>query len=264
MYDTSSSSRLAEMLTKADLHWHTHRDKKQSTAAPAALTIAISRESGAGGTLVARELGALLNWPVYDHELLEFIATELGVQTRILEGVDERGKNWLAECLESLSSSTGVSQSAYVHRLVGTVLSLAAHGACIIVGRGAAHFLRGDSTLRVRLIGPRQERIAAKRRRLGITEEEAARQVDATDRERTCFVKDHFHKDPADPGNYDLILNSTKFSIRQCAELIIKALRLSQEHSLNKASLPYSAVQTPPQVRVNVPIDADLREPSAK
>ncbi|MGE5388460.1 MAG: hypothetical protein ACM3NE_06195, partial [Hyphomicrobiales bacterium] len=35
---------------------------------PPSFTIALSREAGSGGTLVAREIGRRLNWPVYDRE----------------------------------------------------------------------------------------------------------------------------------------------------------------------------------------------------
>ena len=50
------------------------------------------------------------------------------------------------------------------------------------------------------------------------------------DRERNQFVKEHFHKDPNDPCNYDLILNSARFSAVACADLIAAALRGFQEH----------------------------------
>jgi len=59
--------------------------------------------------------------------------------------------------------------------------------------------------------------------------EEAARRVRDTDRERAAFVKDHFQKDARDPDNYDLIVNSSRFSTAACADLIVEALRRVQE-----------------------------------
>ena len=80
----------------------------------------------------------------------------------------------------------------------------------VIVGRGAAQILPAARTFRVRLLAPQKERIAVIRRQLALPEEEAARWVERTDRDRTWFVREHFSKDPSDPGNYDLILNTGK------------------------------------------------------
>ena len=70
-----------------------------SPSAPKAtpFTIALSREAGALGTSVAHELSKRLNWPVYDHELLEELAKDLGVGTRLLEEADEKPASWLQE-----------------------------------------------------------------------------------------------------------------------------------------------------------------------
>lgn len=44
-----------------------------------------------------------------------------------------------------------------------------------------------------------------------------------------CFyqaIKDHFHKDPADPDQYDLLLGAFRFPTAQCAELTATALQM--------------------------------------
>ena len=131
--------------------------------------------------------------------------------------------------MEAFSSVPAVTESAFVRRLIETVLSLAAHGQCVIVGRGAAHILPPPTTLRVRLVGTREDRIAATSRRLKISLAEAARWDETTDKQRSRFVKDHFYKDPADPDQYDLVLNASRFTVEQCADLIVAALRCEQE-----------------------------------
>src|SRR2546430_199101 len=80
----------------------------------------------------------------------------------------------------------------------------------VIVGRGAAHMLPRATTLRIRLVGTREDRIAATSSRLKISLAEAARWVETTDKQRSRFVKDHFYKDPADPDQYDLVLNASR------------------------------------------------------
>jgi len=56
----------------------------------------------------------------------------------------------------------------------------------------------------------------------------AAERVRELDRERTRFVRDHVLKDPEDPRQYDLVLNTSHFSVTACADLITDALRQRQ------------------------------------
>ena len=192
---------------------------------PAACTIAISREAGALGSSVGQELATRLGWRLYDQELLDQLAAEMGLQPSLLNGVDERPMSWVRDLLESFSTQPGASTASYSHRLIEKLGALAARGKCIIVGRGAPHILPASSTLRVRLVAPRAFRIAAIQRLRGVTAEEAERWMDATDRERVRFVKEWPGKDPTDPGLYDLVLNVSRFTVPQAAGVIIDALR---------------------------------------
>jgi cytidylate kinase len=229
----SSSERLAEAMKRARSQWQARRKAdalswfEPSPIAPA-WTIALSREAGANGSRVARAVGERLGWLVYDRELLELVAGEMGVRASLLEGVDERRKHWLHECLEGFSSAHAVSASGYVRHLLETLLSLAAHGECVLVGRGAAQVLPPATTLRVRLVGPVEERVTAIRQRFGISPEEAGRWVEKTDGERTRFVREHFRKDPTDPRLYDLVLCASRFSVGECAGLIVEAVHQLQ------------------------------------
>jgi Cytidylate kinase-like family len=63
--------------------------RRPSVPPQPSFTIALSREAGSGGKLIAREVGRRLNWPVYDYELLDHLATELQVDVDQLESVDE-------------------------------------------------------------------------------------------------------------------------------------------------------------------------------
>ena len=143
----------------------------------------------------------------------------------MLEGLDERRANWLQESLAGfVTSAPTVDSGAYVHHLVETLFSLAAQGECVILGRGAAEVLPATTTLRVRLVGPLKDRIATIQQRLGVKREEAARRVAQTDHDRTQFVVCNFHTDPADPCNYDLVLNSARLGVEACADIIVETL----------------------------------------
>jgi cytidylate kinase len=235
MHLQQSAPKVAEALVRATQHWHGRPQEagvRASSPTPVpAFTIALSREVGARGTTVAREVGQRLNWAVYDHELVEHIAREMKLRARLLESVDERSLSWLEECLEALASGPLVSESGYVRHLVQTLLSLATHGECVIVGRGAAMILPADTTLRVRMVAALDDRAAVMSEELGIAREEALRRVLTSDRERIQFVKDHFQKDPTLNQHYDLILNSSRFTVAECADLIVAALQCLQRRA---------------------------------
>jgi cytidylate kinase len=224
-----------QMVDNAVRHWEARRQaaRQQGPALKSgrALTIALSREVGTLGTAAAQEVGRRLGWQVYDHELLERIAQEMGVRAALLESVDERQQGWLTESISALLTphfggkpSAVVCETVYVRRLIETILALGIHGECVIVGRGAAFILPRETTLRVRLVAPPKVRIAVLSRKLEISAKDAARQIRTTDRERHKFVKDHFFRDPAAPQNYDLVLNTARASTGAIATLIVAAL----------------------------------------
>jgi len=234
-----STDRVAGTLGRLCRHWEDRRKAEASrdiASRPQSLTIALSRQAGVQGTAIGHEVGARLGWPVYDHELLERIAQDLGVRTSLLESVDERRVGWLSEAFEAVLSVPYANESAYVHRLVKAVLALGSHGQCVVVGRGSAFILPAMSTLRVRLIAPPKDRIATLGERLGVPLNEAKRRLGALDRERNNFVQDHFLRNPVDPQYYDLILNVPRYGVAGCANLIVHALESLQDQGPDPGS----------------------------
>jgi len=192
------------------------------------LTIAVSRQPGSRGATIARQVGEMLGWSVYDRELLQQIAEQTGVRVKMLESMDERHGSWLRDSVESFLSLSRANDTLYLHHLIETIASLAAHGKCVIVGRGAAQFLPPATTLRVRIVGERNDRIEHFGKELGLSKEVATQQADQMERERVRFVREHFNKDPSDPMAHDLVLNSSRFSNEECAAMIAEAARKMQ------------------------------------
>src|SRR5512136_357187 len=71
----------------------------------AALTIAVSRESGARGGTIARRVGRKLGWQVFDQELLEFMAQEAAVNPGVLENSHGSHAEWIEARLQHLLKS---------------------------------------------------------------------------------------------------------------------------------------------------------------
>jgi cytidylate kinase len=187
--------------------------------------ITISRQAGALGNSVATAIGKQLNWPVYDREILEKIGEEMRRSPRHLETVDERPINWLEDCLSGFLNEHHVSADAYLKYLACTVRGLGSVGKCVIVGRGASYILPPATTLRIRLVASLEDRIKVIAGRLGLLEREAATWIEKTERQRIGFVKRYFGRDATDPHDYDLVLNMSRVSVEEAAELVIQMLR---------------------------------------
>ena len=225
MHTHEQATRVAQALSQSD-HYPLHLRPLEQ--APPSFTIALSREAGSGGAPVAAEIGRRLNWPVYDNDLLTQLAKDLRVDVHRLREIDERPGSRLVECLEAFASASTVSEVTYFRSLLRLMLTLAARGACVIVGRGATIALPPETTLRVRLVASRDDRIKAVAQELGMDRASATRFVDNRDRDRIRFIKDHFHKDLADPLLHDVTLNTSRFSVDECAAIAIESLARMQ------------------------------------
>jgi cytidylate kinase len=81
------------------------------------------------------------------------------------------------------------------------------------------------TTLHVRLISPLSERIAYLSQWLRLSQEEAAERVRLRDERRAAFLSTHFHRQPGDVQQYDMLLNSGTLGEDVCADLIVRAAR---------------------------------------
>ena len=187
------------------------------------LTVAISRELGAGGSEISQAIAERMGWPLYDRELVSQISDDTGIRSQLLEKLDEKNPSWLAECLEGFSEERNISGAGYAIRLRKILLALYYHGDCVILGRGAAQILPPEKTLRVRLVAPLGTRIERMSKILG-SQDDAVHMVTESDRDREAFVKRYFFKDPASSECYDLTLDTSRFSQEACVDIIATAI----------------------------------------
>jgi cytidylate kinase len=192
---------------------------------PAALTVAVSREAGSRGETIARRAGQKLGWEVYNQELLEYIAQEGAFRQGIAENVPPTAAQWAEHRLDLLQREENLSQHPSITDLARIILALGVQGEVILIGRGAGCLLPRDSTLNVRIVAPLADRIAYMSQWLRLTVPEAAEQVQIRDRQRAEFITTHFHRQPGDIYQYDLLLNSSLLGEDLCAELIAQAAR---------------------------------------
>jgi cytidylate kinase len=182
--------------------------------------ITIEREYGCGAPQIAEKLAARLNWQLWDQLLTQEIARLANCKLSAVEQQEERRDPLYRRLLKSfaLGSYEGnmgvypveMLDADSIHKFSERVVRHAAEsGNCVIVGRGAQHFLQDRrDTLRFFLYAPREEKI----RRLiteGNNQAHAEALVDTVDRERAAFIKNYFNTEWPNREVYHAMINTS-------------------------------------------------------
>jgi hypothetical protein len=186
--------------------------------------LAISREAGAGGSVIAEIVGRRLGWDVLGKELLDRIAKRFHSNRMMLDLVDETPSNWIYDVLGTWMDRNIIPHETYVVQLSRVVLAAAKHGPAVFVGRGAQFLLPREKGFVVRLVAPVQFRLENLMRLKGMTAAEAQRYLNEVDPHRLEFVRRFFHQHVSDPHMYDLVINTERLGLEGAAELILSAM----------------------------------------
>lgn len=186
------------------------------------MLITISRQFGAGGSLVAERAAAALGWKVVDNDFVARVAERAGISEAAVAEHDERApdfREWLVRALSraapELIAPTGqtapaeLEEATLVKVTEAVVADLAEEGRIVLVGRAAPAVLaRKEDALHVRVVAPRPDRIRAVMARHGLDPAAAQRLMDETDRNRERYHREYYDRDWADPTHYHLVLNT--------------------------------------------------------
>lgn len=225
----SSDSTIAAAVERQMRNWELSRlqrlaaEKTPEKRDEVAEFVTISRRVGSTGGLISQMLGKRLGWPVFDREILQHMAGDDDVRTRLYEKMDERDTSWIESALRWLLQGEFRKEDYFV-RLSETVLALARQGPAIFLGRGADLVLPRERGLRVRLIASEETRVAAYAQQHGLDEKAARAEMRRIDADREIFIRNHFDIDPDEPTRFDMLLNLDRFSTEDVLELIATAL----------------------------------------
>lgn len=191
---------------------------------PLATTLAISRETGARGATIGRRVAKKLGWQVYDQELLEFMAQEGSAGQNTQEAPDDVAA-WVEDRLQQLLREQSLSQHPSIISLARVILMLGAQGNAVLIGRGAGFLLPASHSLHVRVIAPLADRIAYLSQLMRLSVPDATEHIRQRDSRRAEFMSTHFHRQPDEIHQYDLLVNSSRLGEDETAELICQAVR---------------------------------------
>ena len=177
--------------------------------------ITITREYGAGGAEVARQLAQALGWELLDRELLHQAAQIQHVPDAELERLDEQAIT-MADRFR-----LHPPHQKYLEGLRQAAQQAADRGRVILVGRGARHLLgERPDCLHVRLVAPRAWRAARMARLEGWSPEVALARCTELDRTRRQFARYFFGDVAAQPAQYDLVVNTGRVPLEDVAAVV--------------------------------------------
>ena len=186
--------------------------------------ITISRTTGSGGERIAELVAEKLGIELYDKEIINGIAAEANVSTKVMESLTEKLDSVDAWVYSSVFGKH-VSRGEYTHFL-STVIRGLYHTGGVIIGRGGHVILAGRDVLRIRIAGSIEACATRLSEKEGTTYGQAKRKVQENNRRKGKFIWDLFHSRYNDPTNFDLVINTDYFRrLDDVVEIILMAAR---------------------------------------
>lgn len=195
---------------------------------PRGLSVAISREAGARGATIARKVGELIGWQVFDQESLDYLLQDDTARQQLQAEVPSSARAWADAYFTRLQLNQKPAYDPDTAAMIRLLLAVAARGDAVIVGRGAGFLLPAQSTVHVRVIAPFERRVAFFAQSLRLSREEASEELRARDERRAQFLKRTLNRDPADPTGYDVVVNADRLGLEGSAQFIAWAVRTKQ------------------------------------
>ncbi len=195
---------------------------------PRGLCAAISREAGARGGSIARKVGELLSWQVFDQDTIDYLIQNDDAREQLFSDLSPAALAWTDIHYRRIKIEQIETADADTERLIQLLLAVAARGDAVIVGRGAGYFLPVETTLHARVIAPLESRVAWFAQSTRLNRDDAATEIRARDLRRNEFLTSILGRNPADSTNYDIVVNSGRLGIEPAAQFIGWAVRTKQ------------------------------------
>jgi cytidylate kinase len=182
--------------------------------------LTIEREYGSGAAAIAKNVAARLGWKLWDQVLTDEICRRMECDRQHVEQHEERRdplhyRLFRAFMRGSFEGSLNeprlrIADAEGIRRVAEELVRAAAdQGEAVIVGRGAAYYLRDrPDVVHVFIYAPFDEKV----RRLQLeqkSETEAVHLAESVDRDRAAFIKQHFGVEWPARHFFHLMVNST-------------------------------------------------------
>lgn len=215
------------------------------------LIVTISRQFGSNGGEVGKLVASASNLLYVDHEIIEGVASRLGVNSQLVEQQDEHTSGTLGHVMDAVASSSPFNvnysnlrtlfnstdrstqkmrELAYLRLTQKFIVETAAQGNAVIIGRGAQFLLQGfPRTLHIYIFAPMETRIKNVMDSYQIGRKEAEQLIEQRDDAHDSYLRHHYGSDGRQPELYHLLINTGLVSSELAADLIRQTLPLVRE-----------------------------------
>lgn len=185
--------------------------------------ININRQFGSLGRPIAIKLAEMLGIEFYDRDIVEAAAEKLDVSLATASAQEERLFSPFARMATPLGSGHNPDRMFSVQQQV--IMSLAAKGPAIFVGRCAEYILRDRKCLNIFIYAPKEQRYLNCVNSLGMSPTEARHMIEKVDKARDRYWLKYTKHLPNDPEHCHLMLDSSLFGVNGSAELLATVAR---------------------------------------
>ncbi|MEU8103818.1 cytidylate kinase-like family protein [Nonomuraea muscovyensis] len=201
--------------------------------------VTISATYGTAGSHIGPAVAAQLGVPFVDRAIPSAVSQELGCTLEEALAHDDRAEHGLGRLLAGairlptvtfggvdlyVPGAMPLAPEEFVRRTERILLETARVQGGVFLGRAGAVVLADHpGALHVRLDAPLRRRVLQTATLGGIGEREARKIVEGSDRARAAYVRHFYRLDPADPGLYHLVIDSTTIPVPTCVDLIVSA-----------------------------------------
>lgn len=197
--------------------------------------ITISRQFGSGGHEVGEKLARQLNVPFYDKALIAMAAKQSGLSEEVFAHADEKATSSLLYSMVMGNYSFGARVPGINEMPINDKLFIiqsdiikkaASEGPCVVVGRCADYILRDyENCLKVFVHANKETRIRRSIAKKDCEEKKAADFVTKKDKQRANYYNFYSNKRWDDLQNYDISIDTSRFTLDEAVELLIDAAR---------------------------------------
>lgn len=185
-------------------------------------TITISRQFASMGRTIGQCLSKQLGIELLDRDIVALAAQRTGLSKKEVSDHDETAPHgfFMREKYFFNLGVYGMSDEIYqVQQSI--ILDFADKASCIIVGRNADYILRDrPNVLNVHIYAPFEKRLENCIKNLNMDEKTAIESIKEVDAARLRYRRLHCPKGTDEYSYRNLMLDSSKYSIEDCADII--------------------------------------------
>ncbi|MGN1165355.1 MAG: AAA family ATPase [Lachnospiraceae bacterium] len=184
------------------------------------ILISISREYGSGGHYIAEKLSEELGVLLLDHNMLDQIAADRGMNLEKYKKYDESPKKPLGSrtvrgMSNSIEENLAQMQFDYIKEKADAGTSM------IVVGRCTDYILKdNESLITIFILGDMKDKVCRIMEVRKVNEHEAKMAIARHDLTRKMYHNSFTDRKWGDSRNYDLCINSSKLGLDQTVEVL--------------------------------------------